>query len=126
MSISILSHIGKSDPVRQWVIKSGIAVTNWVDSTQVVSIRNLYVGMSWEEFSEELSLKLGPRFFKLYLLHDDDSRMHEKLTEGNYAEVLKMAIAACKNISKPSTFRLVFFYPPKNETDISPTTKPAL
>ena len=99
----------KSDP-RKWVIKSGIAVTNWVDVTQVVSVHNLYVGMPWYEFSEEMNLKLGPRFFKLYLLYDDESKDHVEIAEDNYSEILKMSIAATKNISKPSSFRIVYFY----------------
>ena len=104
------NQLSKSDP-RQMVVKSGIAVTNWLDSTQRISIRNLYAGMPWCEFSEEMNLRLGSRFFKLYLLYDDEKKDHVKITEDNFSEILKMSIAAAKNISKPSSFRIVYFYP---------------
>ncbi len=93
------NQLGKSDP--RLVVKNGIVVTNWLDSTQRISIRNLYAGMPWCEFSEEMNMKLGPRFFKLYLLYDDEKKKHVKITEENFSEILNLSIAAAKNISKP-------------------------
>lgn len=117
--------MGKSDP-RQLVVKRGMAVMNWMDVTQTIGIRNLYAGMPWDEFCEEMIFNIGPRFFKLYLLYDDESKDAVKITEHNFSDILKMSIAASKSISKPSSFRIVYFYPPLNNSNASPEAKPEL
>lgn len=118
----ILSDMGKSDP-RQLVVKTRMAVMNWMDVTQTIGIRNLYAGMPWDEFCEETIFNIGPRFFKLYLLYDDESKDAVKITEDNFSDILKMSIAASKSISKPSSFRIVYFYPPLNNSNASPITR---
>jgi hypothetical protein len=85
-----------------------------------VTLEDLSLSMSWQEFKEETDAVLGPRPYQLYHVHWHGKNENQKVTEENYADVLALCFE--ESYKAISTSGLCVFHL-ISTTDISPTLK---